>query len=305
MRAFGLVCIASAALLAISCGRSRERATQEGQLATPEPAGLQRAPEPPKTTTSASGAEHPVALTSPVVVKGYFPLDCGASQLSLIDGAGRNLYLYNKPFGLEIYLSTKSCTENPDMSCSVNLARDAALRQALEDALTSFAEEKADKEIQRRIRAEGDFTKLTKDEALLRGTLFFVDRVESARTAPLAFAEELCAALAADDQDQLDRLLATRAEFWISRHDGEGQQGDVVKHKTSRERLLPRIRGSFPDVRVRTRMSYGDQGYSADLRWRSEDKTRGYQVTVLLAGTDETGWQVKRVEFHTQVMVGR
>jgi len=98
--------------------------------------------------------------------------------LLFVDAADNTLYLYNKPFGKELFLSTKPCTENPDKACSVQITKSIPLQPQLITALTKFAESRADKKTLQRIKTEKNFVKLTNDEQLLYGTLMFIEAIK-------------------------------------------------------------------------------------------------------------------------------
>lgn len=117
----------------------------------------------------------PVSVTAPISVEAYVPLDCGASQLLLVDKSGENLYLYNKPFSASLFLSTKGCSEEPDLTCSVHITKGHPLQGQLAAALTEYASTQADEKMLQRIRAQADFTELTEPEQVLFGTLLFAE----------------------------------------------------------------------------------------------------------------------------------
>ena len=138
------------------------------------------APGRPTLQEQAQTGEAPVSITTPVIVKAYVPLDCGASQLFFVDKSGQSLYLYNKPFTTELFLSTKSCSSKPDMTCSTHVAQGSVLSTGLTDALAKFVASRADEESVARIRGESNLTKLTEQEQLIWGALSFVDRLKRA-----------------------------------------------------------------------------------------------------------------------------
>jgi hypothetical protein len=117
----------------------------------------------------------PVTLTPSVVVTFYDLFDCGASQLNIRDKTGRQLYLFNKPFRRDLFLSTATCTDKPDMRYSVHITKGHPLQEALITSLETFLNGQCDQGKLDKIRKESDFTKLSAGERVLQGTIYFLD----------------------------------------------------------------------------------------------------------------------------------
>jgi formiminotetrahydrofolate cyclodeaminase len=122
-----------------------------------------------------TSATLPISLKPPIVVTYYDLFDCMASELRIKDAAGRQLYLFNKPFLPDLFLSTNSCTDEPDMTCSVHITKGHPIQATLIACLEQFLEGEHDKAKLERVTKETDFTKLTEEERILRGTLCFVE----------------------------------------------------------------------------------------------------------------------------------
>lgn len=138
----------------------------------------QNVPGKPDSREKTTG-EPPDKVVAPIIIKFYQPLDCGASQLLLVDKSGKNLYLYNKPFRAELFLSAKGCSFEPDLTCSVQITKGHRLQAQLAAALAEFADTRADEKALQKIRAESDFMKLTEPEQVLFGVLLFAERLRA------------------------------------------------------------------------------------------------------------------------------
>jgi len=120
-----------------------------------------------------AATEPSLSLDAPIIVKACVPLDCGSSQLLFEDKSGNSFCLYNKPFSHELFLSADSVSNQQD----VHITKGHPLKEQLAAALTSFANSQADEKTLEKIRAQGDWTQLTKQEQVLAGTLSFAERL--------------------------------------------------------------------------------------------------------------------------------
>lgn len=120
----------------------------------------------------------PLNVTPPVIVKAYNPLDCGACELLLQDKSGRELYLFNKPFHPELFLSAQRCSSEPDMACSIQITAELLLRETLITCLGQFLESRCDATELERIRETKDFISLSKDDKILSGTLMILNSLK-------------------------------------------------------------------------------------------------------------------------------
>lgn len=130
-------------------------------------------------TQGGSTNSPPISVNPPVVVTAYVPLDCGASQLLIRDKSNHTLYLYNKPFRPELFLSTAGCSFTPDMTCSIQITNGCPLQAALISCLGQFAASQRDAAVLQKIGEEKNFTKLSKKEQLLYGTLSFLNNLKA------------------------------------------------------------------------------------------------------------------------------
>ena len=120
----------------------------------------------------------PTSLSPPIEVTAYEPLDCGATELLIKDKTGQPLYLFNKPFRRELFLSTKRCTDEPDMRCSVHITKGHPLQKALIASLEQFLKAGRNAEKLEKVKNETDFTKLTEEERILQGSFNFLGALQ-------------------------------------------------------------------------------------------------------------------------------
>ena len=120
----------------------------------------------------------PINPRPPVVVESYDLFDCGASQLVIKDKTGQHLFLFNKPFLPEFFLSARRFSSEPDMTCSIQITAELPLRQTLIACLGEFLESRCNAKTLERIGNTKDFLSLSESEKILSGTLMILNSLQ-------------------------------------------------------------------------------------------------------------------------------